>query len=369
MINNINNKIFFTKITEIITGNVLNKTISKYNSDYRTQHFDTKSHLYSLLFFQFKGLTSLHDLQQQMCNNNKLKRLINVPSVSQLSRKNAKRDYRVFEDLYYYLVDYSYRKFGKVRIQKDLPILKIIDSTMVDLPFNLAKHFQYDNKQKRSAVKISTLFNGEYPEKVNIVSGKVNDRKCINGMIKDKESIYIYDRGYYDYRWYDELTDGGYRFITRQPSNACVEELKNTYIENDIVFDYEITLGTEYSKNKTHNTYREILTFDEELEEIRVLTNIFDMPAEDILELYRMRWKIEIFFKWIKQNLKIKTSIGYNENSIKVQIYTALIAYLLIYILKITSTDKVISMLDITRIVKVNLLESTEETLEFLRGT
>jgi hypothetical protein len=227
-----------------------------------------------------------------MDSNKKLKRLINVQSVSQLSRKNASRNYMVFEDIYYYLVEYVYRKYGKAKLQKELPILKIIDSTMIDLPFKLAKHFQYDDKQKRSAVKVSTMFNGLYPEKVNIVSGKVNDRKCIGGMIEDKESIYIFDRGYYDYGWYDKLTDEGYKFITRQPSNACVEEMKSTYVENDMVFDYEITLGTEYSKNKTHNTYREILTFNEDQEEIRILTNIFGMQAEDILSLYRMRWAI-----------------------------------------------------------------------------
>lgn len=142
MSNNNYNKIFFTKLTEIITGNILNKTIKKYNSDFRVQHFDTKSHLYSMLYFQFKSLNSLHNLQ----TNSKLKRIINILSVSQLSRKNSKRDYRLFEDLYYYLVEYTYKKLGRARVQKDLPVLRIVDSTIVDLPFNLAKYFQYDVK-------------------------------------------------------------------------------------------------------------------------------------------------------------------------------------------------------------------------------
>ncbi|MBU5455003.1 IS4 family transposase [Caproiciproducens sp. MSJ-32] len=359
------NKIFFNKLTDVISGNVLNKTIKKYNSDFRVQHFDTKSHLYSMLFFQLKGLNSLHDLQTQVSNNNKLRRLINIPSVSQLSRKNAKRDYRIFEDLYYYLVNYTYKKLGRARVEKNLPILKIIDSTMIDLPFKLAKHFRYDNKQKRAAVKISTLFNGKYPERINIVTGKVNDRKCIDGMIKNKDCIYLFDRGYYDYSWYDKLTDDGFKFITRQPSNACVEEIRSTYVDNDLIFDYEITLGTEYSKNKTHNTYREILTFNENEEEFRVLTNIFDMSPEDILLLYRIRWKIETFFKWVKQNLKIKKCIGYNDNSIKIQIYTALIAYILIYFLKESLQVKT-SMLKITRIIKSNILENTGDVLEYI---
>ncbi|ERI95162.1 hypothetical protein HMPREF1982_00444, partial [Clostridiales bacterium oral taxon 876 str. F0540] len=263
MINEYNNKIFFNKLTEIITGSILSKTIKKYNSDFRVQHFDTKSHLYSMLYFQFKGLNSLHDLQTQISSNNKLRRMINIPSVSQLSRKNSKRDYRVFEDLYYYLVEHTYKKLGRARVQKDLPILKIIDSTIIDLPFKLAKHFQYDVKQKRAAVKVSTLFNGNHPERVNIVTAKVNDRKCIDGMFEDKDCIYLFDRGYYDYKWYDALSDDGLKFVTRQASNSCVEEVRSTYVNNDLVFDCEIILGSDYSKNKTHNTYREILTFDE----------------------------------------------------------------------------------------------------------
>lgn len=124
-------------------------------------------------------------------------------------------------------------------------------------------------------------------------------------------------------------------------------------------------MGTDYSKNKTRNTYREILTFDENQEKIRILTNIFDIPAEDILNLYKMRWQIELFFKWIKQKLKIKHCLGYNENSIKIQLYSALIVYLLLYILRKDMGSKA-NMLLITRIVRANLLEQAEEVQMFL---
>lgn len=167
------------------------------------------------------------------------------------------------------------------------------------------------------------------------------------------------------YSWYDSLSDDGFKFITRQASNACVEEVRSTYVKNDLIFDYEITLGSNYCKNKTRNTYREILTFDEKEEEFRLLTNIFDMSAEDILQLYRFRWNIETFFKWMKQNLRIKKCIGYNENSVKIQIYTALITYMLIYILK-QNLKATASMLKITRIVKSNILENMEDAIEHI---
>jgi hypothetical protein len=292
-----NNKTFFNKITQVITAKTLDRIIRKYNSDYRTQHFDTSSHLLSMLFFQLKGLSSLRELQTSISNNKKLRRLINVPSISQFSRKNATRDYRVFEDLYYHLVNHAVKQFGKQKINKDLPIVKIIDSTMIDLPFNFVKQYQFGNKQKQSAVKISALFNGDFPEKVHIVPGKTSDQKCIDEMITDREVIYVFDRGYCNYKWFDELTDNKYKFVTRQMPHSCVEEIRSTYVKNDLIFDYEITMGTDYSKNKTKNIYREILIFDENEEEFRLLTNIFDIPAEGIIALYKKRWEIELFFK------------------------------------------------------------------------
>lgn len=142
--------------------------------------------------------------------------------------------------------------------------------------------------------------------------------------------LYLFDRGYYNYSWYDELTRKGIHFITRQVSNACIEELNSYYTCLDDTYDYDVILGSDYSKNKTEFIYREILVFDKDRNEIRFLTNVFNLSVQSILEFYKMRWQIELFFKWIKQNLRIKHWIGYNENAIKIQLYSSLIAYILI---------------------------------------
>lgn len=362
----LNNKTIFNKITQVIDGNCINRTIKKYNSDFRSQHFDTRSHIYSMLYLQLSGTKSLRGLIDKLKFNPKLKKSINVPSLSQLSRKNASRDYRVFEDIYFYLIGVTRRKIGITMSNKYFKEIKAFDSTIIQIASSLAPSLKYENN--KSGVKISTLYNisSTLPERVNIVSAKVNDRKCISGFIKDKEALYLFDRGYYDYSWYDKLTDEGFKFITRQVSNAMVEEIRSTYVDNDLVFDSEITLGTEYSKNKTHNTYREILTFNEDEEEVRILTNIFDIPAEEIINLYKLRWKIETFFKWIKQNLKIKNWLGYNENAIKIQIYSALISFILLTLLKLELNSK-ITMISFTRIINANLLESVE-ILSILSG-
>lgn len=359
MLSNKNNKLIFHKLIAEIGGSFLEKTIRKYGGDYRCQHFDTRSHINSMIYLNIRGCKSLREVEGELSSNRKLRSLINVPSVAQFSRKNRVRDYRIFEDIFYYLVNKAKKRFGAARLLKDIPPIKIIDSTVILVALKLAPHLQID--KERAGIKISTLFNGEYPEKVNIVRGQVNDRKCIDGLFQDKDSIHVFDRGYYDYKWYDKLTQQGIRFVTRGIKNSIVmeERIIDSKPHKD-TYDTEVILGSTTSKNLTTKSYREIMTFDENGEPVTFLTNIFDLSTEDIIKIYKHRWEIEIFFKWIKQNLRIKKYIGYNENAIKIQIFSALISYMLIYL-----SCKIIvakySMLTLTRIVRSNLLEIYDE--------
>lgn len=178
------------------------------------------------------------------------------------------------------MVDIAKRKLGIKSLKESFKEIKAFDSTVITMTSPLAPNLYIENNL--SVTKISTLLSlsQNLPEKVQIVPAKVNDKKCIDEFINDKEALYLLDRGYYNYTWYDKLTDDGYKFITRQINTAMVKEIKSTYVENDLIFDYKITLGTDYSKNKTHNSYREILTFDENEEEIRLLTNIFNVQQK-----------------------------------------------------------------------------------------
>lgn len=354
-----NNKLVFHKLIAEIGGSFLDKTIREYNGDYRSQHFDTRSHINSMLYLNIRDCKSLRAAESEISSNRKLKSLINVPSVSQFSRKNASRDYRIFEDIFYHLVSKAKRRFGAVKLLKDLPPVKIIDSTVIMTALKLAPHLRMD--KDRSGIKISTLFNGEYPEKVSIVKGQVNDRRCVDELFDDDGFIYVFDRGYYDYRWYDNLTERGIKFVTRGIKNASImeEKILNSVPDKDI-YDTEVVLGSTPGGNLTFKSYREILTFDETGEPITFLTNIFDLATEDIIQIYRHRWEIEIFFKWIKQNLRIKKFIGYNENAVRIQIFSALIAYMLVYLCCQVTVAKY-SMIVLTRIVRSNLIEIFDE--------
>ena len=317
-------KLVFTELIGEISGSFLKSTIKKYDGNYRTQHFDTKSHLYSLLYSNFRNCKSLRELQTELSSNQKLNHLINVPSLSQFLRKNALRDYRIFEDIFYHLMNKAKRRFSEVNLFKDKFPIKIMDASVVLVALKLVPHLQMD--KDRAGVKFNTLFNGEFPEKINICKSKVNDRRCKDGLIEDTGCIYLFDRGYYDYKWYDQLTDKGIKFVTRGVKNAVVmdEEFLGSEKEKDID-DSIIRMGTTVSNNLTVHKYREVMTFTEDGEPITFITNIFDLTKEEIILLYKKRWEIELFFKWIKQNLRIKKCIGYNENAIKIQIFSALI--------------------------------------------
>ena len=330
MFNNNNNKLVFNKLIEEIQGTFLERVISKYNGDFRSQHFDTKSHLYALLYSNFMNCKSLRELQTQISHNNKLKRIINIPSVSQFSRKNASRDSRIFEDIFYYLISKAKKRFGEYKLIKDFPPLRIIDSSVIVTALKLAPSLKFDDE--KSVMKISTMFNGEYPERINIVKGNINDRKCVDNMFRDK--------------------DCGVK-------NSIVMEEKflDSNINKDI-YDTEVIMGSTPGGNLTFNKYREIMCFYDNDEVITFITNIFDLSKEDIINIYKKRWEIELFFKWIKQNLRIKKFIGYNENAVRIQIFSALITYMLIYLFCKKQHSKVkYSILIVTRIIRSNLLE------------
>ena len=294
---NTNNKLVFNKLIAEIQGTFLERVISKYDGHFRSQHFDTKSHLYALLYSNFMNCKSLRELQTQISHNNKLKKFINIPSVSQFSRKNVSRDSRIFEDIFYYLISKAKKRFGEYKLIKDFPPLRIIDSSVIVTALKLAPSLKFDDE--KSVMKISTMFNGEYPEHINIVKGNINDRKCVDNMFRDKDCIYVFDRGYYDYRWYDKLTENGFKFVTRGVKNSIVMEEKflDSNINEDI-YDTEVIMGSTPGGNLTFNKYREIMCFYDNDEVITFITNIFDLSKEDIINIYSKIYNISYKLKY-----------------------------------------------------------------------
>ncbi|WP_454051923.1 IS4 family transposase [Clostridium sp. Marseille-Q7071] len=362
----------FTKLIKPISENKVNCLTNTYNSDFKTKTFDTFSHIKSMIFLQVSNCNSLHALVDVYKETPSMQELFNLPSVSQISRKNEQRNYQVFEKTFQDIVNYFIKKVGINKASEKLGNIKIMDSTTIQIAAKFAPELYYECG--KSSIKFNILYNytKDIPEKVNTFPSKIRDTDCIGDLIVDDGSIYLFDRGYRNYKWYDTLYDNKIQFITPLYADArvfhcgkrdCSEE--NAF-EN--VLDRDIILGANAIKNKdtdeNKRVYREITYTDtnskNEKIEIRLLTNMRNICAREVIYLYKIRWKIECFFKWIKQHLTIKHWIGHNENALKIQIYSALISYVLLQILNIES-KKNMAMLKVMRIIRTNLLINVQD--------
>jgi IS4 transposase len=188
-----------------------------------------------------------------------------------------------------------------------------------------------------------------------ITEAKKNDRTQMDSLVvKDKDVINVFDRGYVDYKKFDEYCEAGIRFVTRLKDNAYTQELKAAFVEEDssIEEDLTIILGKNYTKMK--HKLRLVVTKDTKDNPVMILTNVFNKSAEEISSIYRSRWKIELFFKWIKQHLQIKHLYGQSPAAVENQIMIALVTYCAIMLLKLLSGYQG-TLLHVTRILKVCL--------------
>jgi len=358
----------FMKLIKPISENKVNYLANTYNSDFKTKTFDTFSHVKSMIFLQVSNYNSLHGLVDVYKETPSIQELFNLPSISQISRKNEQRNHQIFEKTFQDIVNYFIKKVGVNKASKKLGNIKIMDSTTIQIAAKLAPELYYECE--KSSIKFNILYNytNGIPEKVNIFPSKVRDMDCIDNIIADDGSIYLFDRGYRDYKWYNTLYDDKIQFITPLYSDAKVFYCGERYCSEDTVLDRDILLGANAIKNKdideNKRVYREITYADinskNEEVEIRLLTNMRNICARKVIYLYKIRWKIECFFKWIKQHLTIKHWIGHNENALKIQIYSALISYVLLQILNIES-KKNMTMLKVIRIIRTNLLMNVQD--------
>ncbi|MBG9563988.1 transposase [Brevibacillus agri] len=199
-----------------------------------------------------------------------------------------------------------------------------------------------------------------YPEKITITGAKSNDRTQMESLIDEIGMMYVFDRGYVDYEKFDEYTDKGIFFASRLKDNAEIRHLYEFKIplESSVLSDSMILLGTP--QKRVDNVLRLIETLDSKGNLIRIITNRFDLEAEELSDIYRWRWQIELFFKWIKQHVKIKNFYGTSENAVRNQVLLALIAYCLLLLVKLEQNSQH-SLLQIRRWLKVFLWQTFEQ--------
>lgn len=297
-------------------------------------------HLKAMLFGQFAGLNSLRELEQGLCASPQSLYHLNLraPRRSTLSDALALRPCAVFRDICEALmvrVSRAVRQEGKELIQ-------LVDASPIPLRDPRFGWAEADARTRGLKLHVGHDPRGDLPGWIEITSPKVSDIGAARKMPIAPGAVYVFDKGYLDYSWWKEIHDHGALFVSRLKSNSRRREVEARLPAGEgVLEDNDIKIGHARPRGGAVNPLfdtplREILVEREGKKPMRLVTNDLERPAADIAALYKERWQIELLFKWIKQNLKIKRFLGRSENAVKSQIYVALIAFLLLRLFRQT---------------------------------
>jgi len=337
----------FGQLISLIEPGIISQASKKNNSDRYIKKFKTKDHLISMLFCVFAKCTSLREVSGAMLGlSGKTKhfQLDHIPYKSTLSDANKRRDASVFGLIYNKLLKQYGHLLSDSRI-KDIinKQVEIFDSTVISLFQDILKCVGRKPKtgKRKGGIKVHTVINVDetVPKMVWFTHSSTNDHILLSKLKLDSNTIYVFDKGYNDYKAFKLFQESGTGFVTRIKDNAVYEIVGQQEIEEhihsgvieDVIIEITVKEGNEPSKLRL----RKITFYDRVLKrEFEFLTNLFDMRADLVSALYKLRWQIELLFKQLKQNFPLKYFLGDNENAIKIQIYCALIANLLMTVVQ-----------------------------------
>jgi len=329
----------FSQILSLVDRIEFHKIAKKHNAEKHSKGYSCWEQFVAMLFCQLAQAKSIREICGGLaCCMGKLKHLgfQEAPNKSTLSYANAHRPWTLYQDLFYQMLERC--RMGAPRHKfKFKNRLLSLDSSTISLCLSLFPWAEY--RRTKGAVKLHLLLDhdGYLPTYAYISNGKRSDVKAARMVPLTKGSIVAMDRGYNDYRLFSDWIERGIFFVTRLKDNAVyyIEKNRGVPCNRNILADQEIVLA-DY--DKCPHTLRRIVVWDAVKErEIVLLTNHLTFGATTISAIYKDRWQIELFFKALKQNLKVKTFVGTSENALYIQIWTALIAMLLIKYLQFMS--------------------------------
>lgn len=355
----------FEKFIEFINWDTLQYSAFKLNTDFKISKFFTKEHLKTMLYHHIAQKDGLTDTNDCISMSPKLKTIVKSVSLGNLSHHNKNRNYEVFLPVMDELISKALNTVSVNETLKKFGPVKLIDSTTISMCLSLYQWALF--RKTKAGIKIHTKFdlNRGMPECFVVTNAKVHDSVKLDELINENHCIYVYDKAYVDYEKSDQYTREQKYFISRLKNNAIVQEIselkvsysEETLLDNGtkILSDKVVKLGSPYTY-QTEEEYRIIKIIDTKGEELTFVTNIQELLSEEIAWLYKKRWEIELFFKWIKQNLKFKTLIGHNLNAIMIQIITGIMAFVMLKLIEPMVTNGY-GLLVIKRALKTSLLE------------
>lgn len=351
----------FNQLLNFLPKDNFSQFVGQHHGDKYVKRVTTWNQLILLLYAQSTGKDSLREIETGFKAHDGSWYHLGVNSVakSSLADANRRRSYQIFEKLFYSLL----KQCQEVLPERDFSFknpLYSFDSTTIKLCLSIFDWAKYS--KTKGALKLHALFNNKttVPELLILSDGKTGDITAAKekNLPLEKGSIIVFDRAYIDYEWWAKLNNDGVFFVSRVKSNQNIFVIgqHKTKLEKNILADETVIFGDCNAMNVYPEKLRRVKYFDEENGKVYVyLTNNFELTAGQIAQIYKERWQIELFFKWIKQNLKIKTFLGTSKNAVMTQIWVAMVYYLLLAYIKFQTKFKK-SLLEFTRMIRETLM-------------
>lgn len=355
----------FSQVIDFLPWKKFRQCVNRYNGNFRIRSFTCYDQLLCMAFAQLTYRESLRDIV--CCIRAMRKKLYHMGIRGKVSRStladaNELRDWRIYCDFAQILIDEARRLYVDDDFGVELKeTVYALDSSTIDLCLSVFPWARF--RKAKAAVKLHTLLDlrGDIPTFVWITDGRVHDVNVLDHLVPEPGTIYIMDRAYLDFLRLYRIHQNSAVFVIRSKSNTGLRRLYSREVDKatGVMYDQTVSLTGFYSKKDYPEKLRRIKYFDSEKGRSFVfLTNQFILPPLTIAELYRYRWRVEIFFKWIKQHLRIKSFYGTSENAVKTQIWIAISTYVLVAIMK-KRLKLDLTLYTILQILSISLFEKT----------
>jgi len=358
-------KLVFAQVMEHLPLHTFRRCVARYKGEHKVKHFSCLDQYLSLAFAQLTFRESLRDIEACLrAQSSKLYHLGLRATVARntLANANATRDWRIYCDFAQSLIGMARRLYVNEPFGVELKdTVYALDATTIDLCLSVFPWAPF--RSTKAAIKLHTLLDlrGNIPSFLFISDGKLHEVNILDQLLPEPGAFYVMDRGYIDFERLGRLAEAGSFFVTRAKSNLKARRRYSHKVDRTkgLICDQTVVLAVFYSRKGFDQPLRRIRFKDPETRKTLVfLTNNFTLPALTITQLYRCRWQIELFFKWIKQHLRIKAFFGTTENAVKTQIWIAVSVYVLIAIVK-KRLELSATLYEILQILSLTMFERT----------
>jgi len=358
-------KLMFAQLMEHLPEKTFARCVARYRGNHKVLSFTCQDQFLCMAFAQLTFRESLRDIEA--CLRSQTEKLYHMGIRAQVSRNtlanaNATRDWRIYADFAQRLIGIARKLYINEPFGIDLSnTAYALDSTTIDLSLSLFPWAPF--RMTKAAVKLHTLLDlrGNIPSFIHISDGKLHDVNILDQLIPEAGAFYIMDRGYIDFLRLYRLHQAGSFFVTRAKRNMLAQRRYSHPVDRStgVIFDQTLVLHGYQSAKDYPESFRGIRYKDPETgKRLLFITNNTTLPAISICALYKARWQVELFFRWIKQHLRIKSFFGTSENAVKSQIWIAVSVYVLVAIIK-KRLNLSRSLYEILQILSLNLFEKT----------